>query len=189
MFPLLIAYFLSGHVHAINHDIKKHDHTGGTLITVLSAKWRVLWFMFWVFCRRLYQRTTIQPDELSSEAQRSSPRLGGEEEKAISTFEEAFRQIKEATGVTDTQVQMLLQTHTHTLYMGVFMWLVFTYMVALFGHVCVWVGDSGALHLTEGDTPTSGEAEGREWGGAAAAEGAEGAPEPTVPAFEIFWRG
>ncbi|XP_068445259.1 coiled-coil domain-containing protein 151 [Clinocottus analis] len=50
---------------------------------------------------RRAQRTTIQPDELSSEAQRSTPRMGGEEEKAICTFEEAFQQIKEATGVTD----------------------------------------------------------------------------------------
>lgn len=62
------------------------------------------------------RRTTIQPDELSSEAQRSSPRLGGEEEKAISTFEEAFRQIKEATGVTDTQEiveRFISQKETH----------------------------------------------------------------------------
>ncbi len=48
----------------------------------------------------------MQPDELSSEAQRSTPRMAGEEEKAISTFEEAFRRIKEATGVTDIQVEM-----------------------------------------------------------------------------------
>jgi len=46
----------------------------------------------------------MQPDELSSEAQRSSPRIAGEEDKVISTFEEAFRRIKEATGVTDIQV-------------------------------------------------------------------------------------
>lgn len=48
----------------------------------------------------------MQPDELSSEAQRSTPRVAGEEEKVISTFEEAFRRIKEATGVTDIQVEM-----------------------------------------------------------------------------------
>lgn len=48
----------------------------------------------------------MQPDELSSEAQRSTPRIAGEEEKVISTFEEAFRRIKEATGVTDIQVWM-----------------------------------------------------------------------------------
>lgn len=48
----------------------------------------------------------MQPDELSSEAQRSSPRMPGEEEKVISAFEEAFRRIKEATGVTDIQVEM-----------------------------------------------------------------------------------
>uniref|UniRef100_UPI0037E7DB07 coiled-coil domain-containing protein 151 n=1 Tax=Semicossyphus pulcher TaxID=241346 RepID=UPI0037E7DB07 len=52
---------------------------------------------------RRAQRTAMQPDELSSEAQRSSPRMAGEEEKAISTFEEAFHRIKEATGVTDIQ--------------------------------------------------------------------------------------
>ncbi|XP_041790100.1 coiled-coil domain-containing protein 151 [Chelmon rostratus] len=52
---------------------------------------------------RRAQRTAMQPDELSSEAWRSTPRMAGEEEKAISTFEEAFRRIKEATGVTDIQ--------------------------------------------------------------------------------------
>ncbi|XP_041723424.1 coiled-coil domain-containing protein 151 isoform X1 [Coregonus clupeaformis] len=51
---------------------------------------------------RRAQRAAMQPDELSSEAQRSATGLG-EEERAISTFEEAFRRIKEATGVTDTQ--------------------------------------------------------------------------------------
>ncbi|KAL6110535.1 odad3 [Pungitius sinensis] len=67
---------------------------------------------------RKAQRTTMQPDELSSEAQRSTPRIVGEEEKAISTFEEAFQQIKEATGVTDVQeiVQRFIsqkETHQH----------------------------------------------------------------------------
>ncbi|KAM3622930.1 uncharacterized protein V6R79_004989 [Siganus canaliculatus] len=52
---------------------------------------------------RRAQRTAIQPDELSSEAQRSTPRMAGEEEKVISTFQEAFRRIKEATGVADIQ--------------------------------------------------------------------------------------
>lgn len=47
----------------------------------------------------------MQPDELNSEAQCSTPRMGGDEEKAISTFEEAFRRIKEATGLTDVQVE------------------------------------------------------------------------------------
>ncbi|XP_030639189.1 coiled-coil domain-containing protein 151 [Chanos chanos] len=51
---------------------------------------------------RRAQRATMHPDELSSEAQRSTTAVG-EEEKAISSFEEAFRRIKEATGVTDTQ--------------------------------------------------------------------------------------
>ncbi|XP_019939841.2 coiled-coil domain-containing protein 151 isoform X1 [Paralichthys olivaceus] len=48
------------------------------------------------------RRTTMQPDELSSEAPRSTTRMAGdEEEKVMSTFEEAFQRIKEATGVTD----------------------------------------------------------------------------------------
>ncbi|XP_028457648.1 coiled-coil domain-containing protein 151 isoform X3 [Perca flavescens] len=65
---------------------------------------------------RRAQRTTIQPDELSSEAQRSTPRMAGEEEKAISSFEEAFRRIKEATGVTDIQEiveRFISQKETH----------------------------------------------------------------------------
>ncbi|XP_034748524.1 coiled-coil domain-containing protein 151 isoform X1 [Etheostoma cragini] len=59
---------------------------------------------------------TMQPDELSSEAQRSTPRMGGEEEKAISSFEEAFQRIKEATGVTDIQEiveRFITQKETH----------------------------------------------------------------------------
>lgn len=79
----------------------------------------------------------MQPDELSSEAQRSTPRMTGEEEKAISSFEEAFRRIKEATGVTDIQVWMWkgkdwlyqLCILTHTLY------IMFTCMF-FFLHVC-----------------------------------------------------
>ncbi|XP_064857495.1 coiled-coil domain-containing protein 151 [Oncorhynchus nerka] len=51
---------------------------------------------------RRAQRAAMQPDELSSDAQRSATGLG-EEERTISTFEEAFRRIKEATGVTDTR--------------------------------------------------------------------------------------
>ncbi|XP_010765988.1 coiled-coil domain-containing protein 151 [Notothenia coriiceps] len=65
---------------------------------------------------RRAQRTAMQPDELSSEAQRSSPRIAGEEEKVISTFEEAFRRIKEATGVTDIQEvveRFISQKETH----------------------------------------------------------------------------
>lgn len=46
----------------------------------------------------------MQPDEQSSEVLRSSPTLTGEEEKVISVYEEAFKRIKEATGVTDIQV-------------------------------------------------------------------------------------
>ncbi|XP_026215510.1 coiled-coil domain-containing protein 151 [Anabas testudineus] len=65
---------------------------------------------------RRTQRTTMQPDELSSEPQRSTTRMGGEEEKVISTFEEAFRRIKEATGVTDIQEiveRFISQKETH----------------------------------------------------------------------------
>ncbi|XP_075946756.1 coiled-coil domain-containing protein 151 isoform X3 [Anarhichas minor] len=65
---------------------------------------------------RRAQRTTMQPDELSSEAQRSTSRMGGEEDKTISTFEEAFQQIKEATGVTDVQEiveRFISQKETH----------------------------------------------------------------------------
>ncbi|KAI4833130.1 hypothetical protein KUCAC02_016047 [Chaenocephalus aceratus] len=65
---------------------------------------------------RRAQRTAMQPDELSSEAQRSSPRIAGEQEKVISTFEEAFRRIKEATGVTDIQEiveRFISQKETH----------------------------------------------------------------------------
>lgn len=47
------------------------------------------------------RRTTMQPDELSSEALRSTTRMAGEEENVLSSFEEAFQRIKEATGVTD----------------------------------------------------------------------------------------
>ncbi|XP_074552835.1 coiled-coil domain-containing protein 151 [Halichoeres trimaculatus] len=62
------------------------------------------------------QRTVMQPDEMSSEAQRSTPRIAGEEEKVISAFEEAFRRIKEATGVTDIQEiveRFISQKETH----------------------------------------------------------------------------
>uniref|UniRef100_A0A4W6F7E8 Outer dynein arm docking complex subunit 3 n=1 Tax=Lates calcarifer TaxID=8187 RepID=A0A4W6F7E8_LATCA len=65
---------------------------------------------------RRTQRTAMQPDELSSEAQRSTTRMAGEEEKAISTFEEAFRRIKEATGVSDVQEiveRFISQKETH----------------------------------------------------------------------------
>ncbi|GAA6220297.1 coiled-coil domain-containing protein 151 [Lates japonicus] len=65
---------------------------------------------------RRAQRTAMQPDELSSEAQRSTTRMAGEEEKAISTFEEAFRRIKEATGVSDVQEiveRFISQKETH----------------------------------------------------------------------------
>ncbi|KAI3352822.1 hypothetical protein L3Q82_019396 [Scortum barcoo] len=65
---------------------------------------------------RRTQRTALQTDELSSEAQRSTPGMAGEEEKVISTFEEAFRRIKEATGVTDIREiveRFISQKETH----------------------------------------------------------------------------
>ncbi|XP_044202194.1 coiled-coil domain-containing protein 151 [Thunnus albacares] len=65
---------------------------------------------------RRAQRSTMQPDELSSEAQRSTTRMAGEEEKTISTFEEAFQRIKEATGVTNIQEiveRFISQKETH----------------------------------------------------------------------------
>ncbi|XP_029366210.1 coiled-coil domain-containing protein 151 [Echeneis naucrates] len=67
---------------------------------------------------RRTQRANMQQDELSSEVQHSTTRMTGEEEKAISTFEEAFQRIKEATGVTDVQdvVQRFIsqkETHLH----------------------------------------------------------------------------
>uniref|UniRef100_A0A672H9S2 Coiled-coil domain containing 151 n=1 Tax=Salarias fasciatus TaxID=181472 RepID=A0A672H9S2_SALFA len=52
---------------------------------------------------RRAQRTAMQPDEVSSEAQRSATRMEAEEEKAISTFEEVYRNVKEATGATNVQ--------------------------------------------------------------------------------------
>lgn len=45
----------------------------------------------------------MQTDELSSETLHRNPGAGGEEE-IISTFEDAYRRIKEATGVTNVQV-------------------------------------------------------------------------------------
>lgn len=50
------------------------------------------------------QRAPMHPDEMSSEAQRSATGIG-EEEEAVSAFEEAFQRIKDAIGVTDTQVR------------------------------------------------------------------------------------
>ncbi|XP_005465582.1 coiled-coil domain-containing protein 151 isoform X2 [Oreochromis niloticus] len=50
---------------------------------------------------RRVQRAAVQLDELSSEVQHSTTRMLAEEEKDISTAEEAFRRIKEATGITD----------------------------------------------------------------------------------------
>ncbi|XP_062853269.1 coiled-coil domain-containing protein 151 [Trichomycterus rosablanca] len=51
---------------------------------------------------RRIQRGALQQDELSSEVQRSLT-AAGEEDRNISSFQEAFQLIKEATGVTHTQ--------------------------------------------------------------------------------------
>uniref|UniRef100_A0AAR2KVW8 ODAD1 central coiled coil region domain-containing protein n=1 Tax=Pygocentrus nattereri TaxID=42514 RepID=A0AAR2KVW8_PYGNA len=51
---------------------------------------------------RRAQRVALHPDELSSEAQRSGTGVG-EEERVISSFEEAYQHIREVTGVTNTQ--------------------------------------------------------------------------------------
>ncbi|MCI4382223.1 hypothetical protein PGIGA_G00012460 [Pangasianodon gigas] len=62
------------------------------------------------------QRVALHTDELSSEAQRSGT-AEGENNKTISSFEEAFTRITEATGVTDTQEvvdRFLSQRDTHT---------------------------------------------------------------------------
>uniref|UniRef100_A0A8C1Q2S9 Coiled-coil domain containing 151 n=1 Tax=Cyprinus carpio TaxID=7962 RepID=A0A8C1Q2S9_CYPCA len=53
--------------------------------------------------KRRPQWVSMNPDELSSEAPRTPTTVGGEEEESISTFEEAFQHVKEATGVTDSQ--------------------------------------------------------------------------------------
>lgn len=49
------------------------------------------------------------------------------------------------------------------------------------------VGNSGAFYLTEGDSPTPGEAERREGESPAAAEGADGASESAVWGDKVFW--
>lgn len=48
----------------------------------------------------------IQPDEMSSEALHSDPVM--EMKEVLSTFEDAYRCIKEATGVTNIQVVAVL---------------------------------------------------------------------------------
>lgn len=44
----------------------------------------------------------MQPDDMSSEALQAEPMV--ERKEVLSTFEEAYRCIKEATGVTNVQV-------------------------------------------------------------------------------------
>lgn len=60
-----------------------------------------------------------------------------------------------------------------------------TYVMLLMGSSA---GDTGALYRTEGNTPPSAEAQGRQREDAAAAEGAEGAPEQRASGGEIFGR-
>lgn len=48
----------------------------------------------------------IQPDEMNSEALHSEPVI--ERKEVLSTFEDAYRCIKEATGVTNIQVVAVL---------------------------------------------------------------------------------
>lgn len=45
----------------------------------------------------------MQPDDMSSEALQSEPTV--ERKEVLSTFEDAYRCIKEATGVTNVQVE------------------------------------------------------------------------------------
>lgn len=47
-------------------------------------------------------RGSIQQDELTAEQRQAL--MGEEDQQKITTYEEAFKQIKEATGVSDTQV-------------------------------------------------------------------------------------
>lgn len=46
----------------------------------------------------------MQPDDISSDALQSEPMV--ERKEVLSTYEEAYRCIKEATGVTNIQVDM-----------------------------------------------------------------------------------
>lgn len=50
--------------------------------------------------RRIAQRSSIQQDDISPQDKQSSQ--GEEQQQKITTYEEAFKQIKEATGVSDT---------------------------------------------------------------------------------------
>ncbi|XP_069460330.1 outer dynein arm-docking complex subunit 3 isoform X2 [Ambystoma mexicanum] len=63
---------------------------------------------------RRAQRVVLQPEDSATDPQRNTN--GVQEEKIISTFEEAFQRIKEATGVTDTQevvTRFIAQGDTH----------------------------------------------------------------------------
>jgi hypothetical protein len=59
-----------------------------------------------LFQRRIAARSSMAQDEMTSE-QRLAVGLGDEDQEKIHTYEEAFRRIKEATGVSDTQEVVL----------------------------------------------------------------------------------
>jgi hypothetical protein len=53
----------------------------------------------------------LQQDELSP--QEKAALSGEEQQQKITTYEEAFRRIKEATGVSDTHVSIKLQQYKY----------------------------------------------------------------------------
>lgn len=54
-------------------------------------------------------RGSITREELTPEQRQAL--MGEEDQQKITTYEEAFKQIKEATGVSDTQVGMSVADH------------------------------------------------------------------------------
>ena len=53
------------------------------------------------------QRGSIQQDELTAEQRQAL--LGEDEQQKITSYEEMFRRIKDATGVSDTKVTIAIQ--------------------------------------------------------------------------------
>jgi len=53
-------------------------------------------------------RQTMAQDEMSSEPRPIPVNISDDDHAKIQSYEEAFRQIKEATGVSDTQASLLL---------------------------------------------------------------------------------
>lgn len=101
-------------------------------------------------CHMQPQWAAMHPDELSSEAQHSANAV--EEVEAISTFEETFQRIKEATGVTDSRVStdrnfFLVYIHYSSLVLSSVYSLI--------------IGNSGKVYLSGRNTGTFGEDEGR----------------------------